>query len=199
MLDAAEELAIRARGLLGRYPIAAPFLADWPASTATRAQAASRLPVLRYLGDLAAGAAASTRDATDALVARAGLLSWRQSYAPADFGAAFLLRYGWTELIGLRGPIASARIACGFLLLGPMVRYPRHAHEAEEVYVPLSGTASWQAGEALDAARLRPPGDIVHHAPWMPHATQTFSEPLLALYAWRGGDLAAKSKIVPHG
>ena len=26
----------------------------------------------------------------------------------------FLEKYGWTEIIGLRGPITSNRVACGF-------------------------------------------------------------------------------------
>jgi len=59
----------------------------------------------------------------------------------------FLEKYGWTEIIGQRGPIASDRIACGFLLLGPRVEYPQHRHEAQEVYVPLTGKTLWLKGD----------------------------------------------------
>jgi hypothetical protein len=122
------------------------------------------------------------------------MLEWRQTYSADDFGAAFLERYGWTELIGLRGPIASERIACGFLMLGPGIDYPAHAHEAEELYLPLAGTALWRRDES-DFVSRRPGAPIVHR-PWEPHAVRTQAEPLLALYVWRGGELAAKSKII---
>ena len=111
-----------------------------------------------------------------------------------DFGAEFLRGYGWTELIGLRGPIASEGVAVGFLLLGPGVEYPPHAHEAVEVYLPLSGTAEWMRGKGPYAPI--PPGEAIRHPSWMPHAMRTGAEPLVAAYVWRGGDLAAKSRIV---
>ena len=113
---------------------------------------------------------------------------------PGRFRRRFLERYGWTELIGLRGPIASERLACGFLLLGAQVEYPAHAHEAEEIYLALAGRALWRRGEGEFEPRA--PGSLIRHASWETHAMITRDEPLLALYMWRGGDLAAKSKIV---
>ena len=43
----------------------------------------------------------------------------------------------------------STTIAAGFLLLGPHTHYPRHSHAAEELYIPLAGTA-----EPLSAAMM---------------------------------------------
>ncbi len=130
-------------------------------------------------------------------VGAADALEWRQTYTTADFGREFLDRYGWTELIGLRGPIPSQRIACGFLMLGPEIEYPAHAHEAEELYLPLAGEALWMRGEEGFVARA--PGALVEHPSWMPHAMRTGRNPMLAIYLWRGGDLAAKSKIIRQG
>ena len=92
-----------------------------------------------------------------------------------------------------RGPIASRRLAVGFLLLGPDVAYPLHSHEAEEIYLVLSGTAAWRRGG--EPWRDEAPGALIHHPSRAPHAMRTEREPLLALYAWRGGDLAQKSTI----
>jgi len=100
--------------------------------------------------------------AAGALVAAAPTLAWRRSYSPAAVGAQFYENYGWTEFAGLTGPIPSKHLACGVLLLGPQVTYPPHRHEAEEIYVPLAGTAKWRHGN--ESWRERPPGNVIHHA-----------------------------------
>ncbi|MEP6657076.1 MAG: dimethylsulfonioproprionate lyase family protein [Betaproteobacteria bacterium] len=152
------------------------------------------LPVLEWIGVLEQGAVPTTRALVRMLVAGARSLAWAQTYTPDDFGAFFLERYAWTELIGLRGPVASSRIAAGFLLLGPGLEYPLHSHEAEEMYFPLAGAAKWKRDDG-DWIR-KAPGTLIHHAAWVPHAMRTEREPLLALYVWRGGNLAQKSKIL---
>ena len=80
------------------------------------------------------------------------------------------------------------------LLLAPGLTYPLHAHQAEELYLPLSGVAEWQMDDA-DFAWVQP-GQVIHHAPWVPHAMRCGAEPMAALYLWRGGDLTAKSAIL---
>jgi mannose-6-phosphate isomerase-like protein (cupin superfamily) len=174
--------------------MAAPFLQDWPELVAARTPLAKRLPVCVSLPGIERFAAPATMALTRALAAASDALEWRQTYSVDDFGPAFLNNYGWTELIGTRGPIPSATIACGFLLLAPGTDYPLHAHEAAEVYLPLAGAALWRRGTESFAARQ--PGDLIEHAPWTPHAMRTEDDPLLALYVWRGGDLAAKSAII---
>ncbi len=173
---------------------ARPFLDAFPDLTPRRAPQPRQLPVCRWLAGLERYAAPHTVALVRALVDEAERLEWRQTYSAADFGPAFLQGYGWTEVIGLRGPIPSEQIACGFLLLAPELEYPAHAHEAEELYVPLAGRAQWMRGD--EGFRERAPGALIEHASWTPHAMRTTSEPLLALYLWRGGDLAAKSRIL---
>ena len=172
----------------------APFLADWPAARAIdRDCAPASLPVLNWLRQLPVLASETTRPLAESLVASAARLQWRQSYSEKDFGAGFLERYGWSELIGQRGPIASLRIAVGFLMLGPRTHYPEHSHEAEEIYLPIAGKAEWRSGQ--EPWRVEEPGALIHHKPWLAHATRTGDEPLLALYLWRGGDLKQKPEI----
>lgn len=171
-----------------------PFLSDWPSKPfKTRTVSHSTLPVLSYLPELIADANPESQKIVKMLKTSAEHLSWKQTYSTQDFGAVFLKKYGWTELIGLRGPIDSKDIACGFLLLGPDIEYPMHSHEAAEVYVPLSSQALWVQGN--DNWVSRPSGAPIYHRSWLTHGIRTETTPLLALYLWRGGDLTQKSHI----
>jgi mannose-6-phosphate isomerase-like protein (cupin superfamily) len=182
-----------ARALVERLPQVAAFSGGWPEGSRRRIDPAS-LPVCAALAEAERGAVPLTGDLVRALVRATPDLRWQQTYGAGDFGAAFLRGYGWSEFAGLRGPVPSDRLAIGVLLLGPQITYPSHAHEAAEIYVPLSGTALWQGGEAAFAPV--PPGQVIAHPSWLPHAMRTENAPLLALYLWRGGDLAAKSVIL---
>jgi hypothetical protein len=189
--------AARIKALLDSLgnPALAPFLAEWPGSPARRTVTASTLPVVRWLSDIAGDSAAFGVDVVSAVCRQASTLPWRQTYTVNDLDAAFLVNYGWSEILGDSGPWASERIACGVLILGPSTHYPRHRHEAEEVYLPLSGTAAWQQGDG--AWRERPPGTLIHHAREEPHAMRTGASPLLALYLWRSANLAQKARLEP--
>jgi len=169
-------------------------LADWPpVNCMTRSVLPHCLPVLSWMPAAVKAADKKTEGIVKMLASLANHIAWGQTYSAEDFGAGFLEKYGWTELIGLRGPIASDRMACGFLFLGPGIEYPRHSHEAEEVYVPLTGQTLWQRSNQDWAYRAA--GLPIYHAAGMPHAMRTETVPLLALYLWRGDNLAQKSII----
>jgi hypothetical protein len=191
-------IAARIKALLDsvRSPALAPFLAEWPGSAAHRTVTASTLPVLRWLPGIAGDTAAFGNDLVAALCREASTLAWRQTYTANDLDGGFLDNYGWTEILGECGPWASKQIACGFLILGPSTHYPRHLHEAEEVYLPLSGTAAWQQGDK--GWRERPPGSLIHHAREEAHAMRTAASPLLALYLWRSANLDQKARLEPR-
>ena len=197
----AELLALTERMLASfTAPVLRPFLADWPASEGSRPAAeldAAPLPVLRWLPKIAADAEARAPRTGSALVSAlcraAPLLAWRQTYTLNQVGTAFLENYGWTELLGPRSQEAPGQIACGLLLLGPHTLYPHHRHEAEEIYVPLYGTADWQQGDAI--WRQRAPGALIHHRSEEAHAMRTDAEPLLALYLWRGANLSEQARL----
>ena len=159
----------------------------------TRSVSPRTLPVLSWMPAAVKAAGRQTEFMASRLASLANNLTWGQTYSAEDFGAGFLEKYGWTEFIGLRGPIASDRMACGVLFLGPRIEYPRHSHEAEEVYVPLTGQSLWQCGD--QDWSYRPVGLPIHHPSGMWHAIRTESVPLPALYLWRGGNLVQKSRI----
>lgn len=196
---APQDIAAAVKGLLAslQHPAVAPFLEDWPRAYLRREITAADLPVLRWLPDLGRDTAAFGADLVVDLCRTAPSLDWRQTYTAKDLDPAFLDNYGWSELVGAVGPIESARIACGFLVLGPATHYPRHRHAAEELYVPLRGTAAWQQGDAV--WREHPPGTPIHHRSEESHAMRTADQPLLALYVWRGANLAQKSRLDADG
>jgi uncharacterized RmlC-like cupin family protein len=191
------DLLDQARALLTdlHSPELTPFLKEWPASPERRTVPASSVPVLSWLPSIQRSPAGFSAPLVNTLAGAAGSLAWRRSYSPAAVGAQFYENYGWTEFAGLTGPAPSKRLACGVLLLGPHVTYPPHRHEADEIYVPLAGTAAWKHGN--DGWRERVPGSVIHHPPYVPHAMQTGQEPLLALYLWRSDNLAQESRLDP--
>ena len=169
------------------------YLSDWPHMYEPRPAMIADLPALRWLPQIASDRAAIAVELVAAVARAAPALAWRQSYSALDAGAAFLDNYAWSEILGANGAISCECIACGFLLLGPSTHYPCHRHEAEEMYLPLSGTAAWQQGDAI--WREQSPGTLIHHASDEPHAMRTGSMPLLALYLWRGAGLAQKARL----
>jgi hypothetical protein len=196
-IDAHEDLLAQTWRLLNSLaaPELAPFLADWPRTQQRRAVVSRTLYVLRWLPEAARDAPSFGHALVKSLCRAAPSLAWGQTYTVSELGADFLENYGWSELIGEHGPIPSEQIACGWLLLGPGTLYPRHRHEAEEIYLPLAGRAAWQQGDGL--WREKSPGTLIHHGRDEPHAMRAGDRPLLALYVWRSADLSQKAHLDP--
>lgn len=178
----------------------ARFLDGWPpahARASSASPAARPLPVLRWLPGMAADAGACCEDFVKALSMEAHDLRWQQTYGIEDVGARFLENYAWVEILE-PGPVGGApQISCGALVLGPDTLYPAHRHEAEEIYLPLVGTAEWQQGDSV--WRERPPGTLIHHSSEEPHAMRTGEHPLLAIYLWRSSDLRQDARLDRRG
>jgi len=196
-------------------PIATPaaqalarLLADWPAASpplyregipthaASQARAAEPLAVLRWLPLLAVDPGRFGADFIATLGASAGSLDWRQTYTVAEVGEEFLRNYAWAELSRAGAGIGAAQISCGVLVLGPNTFYPPHRHEAEEIYLPLAGTAEWLKGDGV--WRRRQPGTLIHHSSEETHAMRTGEQPLLGMYLWRSADLSQSARLDPR-
>ena len=195
MAKFAHELLAETRDFLAGLPSPVTgFVGSLPEEMEARPLEAAPLPCLRHLDACAALAEGTSGESVARLLAgHRQRLHWGQTYTQADFDRRFLDNYGWLELFGKRGHFVEDRIACGFLLLGPGTHYPDHHHEAEEIYIPLTGGASWKKGDGPFATQEA--GAVIHHPSNVNHAMQTAGAPLLALYLWRGGPLAAKSTL----
>lgn len=188
------ELLSDMRAYLERFPEpVVSFLTDVAWDMPARPLEPCRLTVARHLPNCAAHASENGRMLALGLAEKADRLHWGQTYAATDFGQDFLDGYGWVEMFGTRGHFANDIVAGGFLLLGPDILYPDHHHVAEEIYIPLTGAASWRKDDGDFI--LRDAGSVIHHPSNVNHAMRTGPKPLLALYLWRGGPLAQKSTI----
>ncbi len=120
-------------------------------------------------------------------------LRWEQSYRREDglVPDAMLDGYAFSEVIGKRGPFVSERIRCGLGVWGPGIEYPRHHHQAEEVYLVLAGSAVFELGGTGPARRGV--GDIVYVAPNEVHGFNTTDDLLVVFYLWQAGDLRQTS------
>lgn len=199
--DAVAALFASLEAALSDIGPAAAFLAalrDAPRSIdRPHADAPFALPVCRHWA--AALAAASPAAVAAPLRALGPALAWTQNpnYRRSPPDPAFLDNYGYAVIAGPAGGapalVAHEALALGVLLLGPLTHYPRHAHPAAEIYLPLNA-AQWWKGEGPWTAQA--PGSVIHHPPHLAHATRSGEAPLLALYLWRG-DLATAARLAP--
>jgi len=191
----AQRLLVATREYLAGFEDAtlAGFLSGVNWSMDERTLPAKPLPCLHWLDRIYFMAAGDGREIARLLSENRNGLHWGQTYTEADFGRRFIENYGWLELFGTRGHFANNEMAGGFLILGPHIQYPDHHHTAEEIYIPLTGGTGWRkdGGPYVE----RPAGAVIHHPSNVGHAMKTSAEPLLALYLWRGGPLAARSTI----
>ena len=161
----------------------------------TRAMVARRGPATALVEALDAETSATTRPVVDAVRQASPHVVWRQSYTDKDpgFDAAYLRNYGWFNLIAPSGPFISnaLRLSVGFW--GRGLRYPRHWHSPEEIYLVLAGRAVFVSEGRADVDGG--PGTTIAHDSNQPHAARMPDAPLLAAAFWRGDQLEAKSGL----
>jgi hypothetical protein len=176
-----------------RDPLVQRFLGGLTGAMRSRLLPTRRLPCERHLAPALAYADGPTLPLLRQFVQDGPALNWGQTYSATDLGRDFLDNYGWVELLGTRGHFENDLVAGGFLVLGPNTLYPDHHHLAEELYVPLTGGTEWRKGDA--EFKEQAAGTLIHHASNVNHAMRTADAPLVAIYLWRGGPLAAKSTL----
>lgn len=172
------------------------FIADWPAQDRDSNEQLPPPPsVLNWISDLPDFACRSTSGTAAEFVRSATSLHWRQSYSESDFGTGFVERYGYVEVVGKRSGLFTEKMAAGLLMFGPDTQYPSHMHPAEEIYLPIAGTAAYMtAGGGWKNAQ---PGAVIHNPPNTWHGIRTAREPVLIAWVWLGGDPATKSEVRP--
>jgi len=169
-------------------PAAAEFrslLAVWPSAEEAISPTPKRLPACDHLvSALAIGRFGPEAGLTEALSALAPALAWTYSYPARAGGPDLSCAVAFSQIVGPIGFRRSDRLRLGLTLIAPETRYPPHAHPAIETYLVIAGTALWSLGAGR--ARPQPPGALILHRSGMAHAMQTGTEPLLAIWSWRG-------------
>ena len=94
-------------------------------------------------------------------------------------------RLAYVELVGPTGMVLNDSCRAGLFFQSHNTHYPNHRHAAEELYLLISGCASWSI-ENMSAPDDVTAGEFVHHASWEAHAMRTGDEPMLAMWCWVG-------------
>jgi len=170
-----------------------PSILDWGDSW--RSVEPADLPVSAALTAVAECAASNIKPLLQTFARHSHRLRWEQSYRKQDalVPDAMLDAYGFAEIIGLRGPFVSDRIRAGIAIWGAHLDYPQHQHQAEEIYVLLSGSAEFSF--AGNAAQTRRAGDVVFVESNRRHGFRTGEECLVVYYLWQAGDLRQTSSF----
>jgi len=95
-----------------------------------------------------------------------------------------------TQLIGPRGGFGDTMfehpsINAGIFIQAPGYFYAPHFHDSVELYHVLHGTAYWKRGE--EDWLPRKAGEFILHDRDQVHAMRTGDDPIIALWAWYGG------------
>jgi len=127
-------------------------------------------------------AAIDCHPAAEKLGAVAQHLQWQE--AQREMPEVFVGKYCYAIIVGPEGMIKDDRFNFGTYFQSSETFYPSHSHQAVELYLPLSGTAHWQR----DNKEFQPvtPGTLIHHPSYLPHATWTLADPMLAIWSWTG-------------
>ncbi len=170
-----------------------PAIAEWGENWIDVGQA--YLPAASLLDDAIASANPNTRNLLETFARHKDRLRWEQSYKKEDgvVPDAMLEGYGFAEVIGKRGPFVSKRIRAGIGVWGPHILYPRHQHQAEEIYIVVAGAAEFKIGAAEEARCCS--GDVVYVESNTPHGFRTTDQSLVVYYLWQAGDLRQTSSF----
>jgi mannose-6-phosphate isomerase-like protein (cupin superfamily) len=153
------------------------------------------LPAADFLGEAIANSDQQTRALVETFERHKSRLHWEQSYKKEDevVPDAMLEGYAFAEIIGKRGPFVSDQIRAGIGVWGPDILYPRHRHQAEEIYIVVAGAAEFKLGAAEKARRSA--GDVVYVESNTPHGFRTTDQNLVVYYLWQAGDLRQTSSF----
>lgn len=164
------------------------FAADLPSSDrlVLRELESAYLPVVSAIESVGA-VAESTAELVAAIKDSAEKQAWRQPNPENDLDAAFVQGSAWFPIADVDGPMIFSEGLVEFMLLRGGVRYPKHSHGPEELYIVLAGEVWWVADDAVDSPRWKKAGDVIHHVPHQAHAITAGEDAVLILSLWRGG------------
>jgi len=100
------------------------------------------------------------------------------------FTSGNTINRAYVELVGPDRMLKHGQFRCGLYWQLAQTYYPKHRHNANELYHIFSGNALWQTGD--EDFILRESGSSFEHLNGIDHATQTLEHDMLAFWAWRG-------------
>ena len=119
----------------------------------------------------------------NAIIAASEFVHWRETYKGTNIGDYFMDRFGCYCIIGENAPFSSESLRLFMVYMPPNLYYPWHNHPAEEMYMVVSGGATFKKKGCSDEVLSE--GQVAFHTSNQPHAMETKEDPVLCLVAWR--------------
>lgn len=110
---------------------------------------------------------------------------WTEFYTEDGSSRSFLNCFANGEGIGPDGRLRYNSLILGLFIMGPGLTYPLHAHPAEAFYLVLSGRPAFKVGAAAPHRDVAD-REVVWHPADIPHSILSGTEPLFAIFRWRG-------------
>lgn len=148
--------------------VAGEALGQATASSTPLQYTASQVPCLSQIQN------AADTDLSRQVIAMSPDLNWIPSHRLTDHGETVALMRA-DAMLDLGGVVA------GFIFVGAHEIYPEHEHEPQELYLTLSGEASWRQGGS-DEYEIIGPNRSFYNKPFDRHGVRAQSTPMLALY-----------------
>ena len=135
-----------------------------------------------YLGDDKRLISKNYPELQKAIIDASEFVHWRETYKGTDIGDYFMDRFGCYSIIGENAPFSSDALRVFMVYMPPRLYYPWHHHPAEEVYMVISGSATFKKKDCADEVLSE--GQVAFHESNQPHAMETKDDPALCLVAW---------------
>ena len=186
-----EHILEMARGVHRETPALSTF-APWPSDLTITPQAVPQEQPETAINAVKAYGASHSLIKADQN--HADNLVWKQSYRDDDLGRDFMDHYGYIELFGPNGMFISHQCR-GFIgYWGAGLIYPMHQHAAEEIYLVLEGSVTFE-GQDQEPILYRK-SQTRHHSPYEPHAMRIGEKGFMTFALWRGKDMAQPPRLM---
>lgn len=143
----------------------------------------SRQPMVAQLDGCLSRGPAETAYLRGAVAAMKADLNWHR--APSDPALGRYNRHhAFSTIVGPGQRVPSDSLMLGLMIVDRATHYPGHSHDADEVYLPLSGDAVYHVAPSRPC---RPEnGRFLSIPAGARHAMWTGETPVLILWAWMG-------------
>lgn len=186
------DLLAAARTYLRRLGDAGPFLEALDQVCGTPAPFAPEDPPdMVQAPDWNAMASDLSRPLVAAMVRHLDRMSWIRPFGnDPRSGEGFAERAYATAFVGPWATLDANHVGAGFFYVGPSVAYLDHAHQQNEIYVPLAGRAVYTCDSygRIEAG----PDTVLHHPSFAWHSMATDGAPVMIFWVWIGEGLLEK-------
>jgi mannose-6-phosphate isomerase-like protein (cupin superfamily) len=190
--QAFDALLLAAKALTNELPEVADFM-PWPEDLRWAGIGHSDIPARTQVQNWQSEGVGSAADLHRAVQSAAPYADWARTYTEAEVGKHFLENYGYFELFGPTGHFQTTQARAYIAYWNGGLRYEWHHHEAEKLYVVVSGSGLFLSESDENALLIRDETRL--HRSNQPHAMHLTHGPILTYVLWRGTGVDKPAKM----